>query len=90
MPIYLVQPFSYNFDLQNTKSFTNKYDIELTQETKKDVIMYSFDGKITNIKVYDKYIDNISEVLQMYPTNQHLIINDTARKFVELPGLRLG
>lgn len=90
MPVYLVQPFSYNFDLQNIKSFTNKYDIELTQETKKDVIMYSFDGKITNIKVYDKYIDNISEVLQMYPTNQHLIINDTARKFVELPGLRLS
>jgi hypothetical protein len=90
MPVYLVQPFSYNFDLQNAKSFTNKYDIELTQETKKDVIMYSFDGKITNIKVYDAYIDNISEVLQMYPTNQHLIINDTARKFVELPGLRLS
>ena len=50
------------------------------------MVHYSFDGKITNIKVYDKYIDNISEVLQMYPTNNHLLINDTARKFVELSG----
>ena len=90
MPTYLIQPFNYYYDLQNIKSFTNKYDIELIQENKKDVVMYSFDGKITNIKVYDAYIDSVTELLQMYPTNQHLVINDTARKFVELPGLRLS
>jgi hypothetical protein len=43
-------------------------------------------GKITNIKVYDTYVDNVSELIQMYPTNQHLLINDTARKFVILHG----
>lgn len=85
MPFYKVQKFNYKFDIDNMIKSISKYDIELEQ-CNGDVITYSFDGKITNIKVYDKYIDNISEVLQMYPTNNHLIINDTARKFVELPG----
>lgn len=85
MPFYKVQKFNYKFDIDDMIKSISKYDIELEQCTG-DVITYSFDGKITNIKVYDKYIDNISEVLQMYPTNNHLLINDTARKFVELPG----
>ena len=54
------------------------------------MITYSFDGKITNIKLYDTYIDDNSELIQMLPTNQHLIINDVARKFVELPGSNMG
>ena len=90
MPAYLVQEFNKYFDINNINNTVSKYDIELEQHDKGDVITYSFDGKITNIKVYDKYIDNVSELLQMYPTNQSLIINDTARKFVELPGLRLS
>ena len=56
-------------------------------DTKGDVILSSFEGSITNIKIYEIYIDNISEILQMYPTNSHLLINDTARKIVEMNGL---
>lgn len=86
IPLYNLQNYHYRLDVNNTKTNVTKYDIELEQCEKKDVITYSFDGKITNIKVYDRYIDNVSELIQMYPTNQHLLINDTARKFVELPG----
>lgn len=86
IPLYNLQNYHYRLDLNNIKTNVTKYDIELEQCEKKDVITYSFDGKITNIKVYDRYIDNVSELIQMYPTNQHLLINDTARKFVELPG----
>jgi hypothetical protein len=86
IPLYNLQNYHYRLDLNNVKTSVTKYDIELEQCEKKDVITYSFDGKITNIKVYDRYIDNVSELIQMYPTNQHLLINDTARKFVELPG----
>ena len=86
MPLYKLEKYHYKFDTNKTTTIADKYDIELEQCEPKDVITYSFDGKITNIKVYDRYIDNVSELIQMYPTNQHLIINDTARKFVELPG----
>jgi hypothetical protein len=86
IPLYNLQNYHYKLDFNNIKTAVTKYDIELEQCEKKDVITYSFDGKITNIKVYDRYIDNVSELIQMYPTNQHLLINDTARKFVELPG----
>ena len=86
IPLYSLQNYHYKLDFNNVKTNVTKYDIELEQCEKKDVITYSFDGKITNIKVYDRYIDNVSELIQMYPTNQHLLINDTARKFVELPG----
>lgn len=86
IPLYNLQNYHYRLDLNNVKTSVTKYNIELEQCEKKDVITYSFDGKITNIKVYDRYIDNVSELIQMYPTNQHLLINDTARKFVELPG----
>lgn len=88
MPEYLIQPYNYFFDLNASKHTAVKYNMELDQQEYNDVIMYSFDGKITNIKVYNKYIDNISELLQMFPTNQYLIINDVARKFVELPGIQ--
>ena len=86
IPLYNLQNYHYRLDVNNTKTNVTNYDIELEQCEKKDVITYSFDGKITNRKVYDRYIDNVSELIQMYPTNQHLLINDTARKFVELPG----
>ena len=46
-------------------------------------------GYITNFKIFDVYNDNLSELLQMYPTHQHLMINDTARKIVGRPGVAL-
>ena len=90
MPKYKLQNIHYNFDINNiTVSNINTFNIEFEQPTKGNVTLYSFIGKITNIKVYDKYINNISELIQMYPTNQSLLINDTCRNFVGLPGIML-
>jgi hypothetical protein len=58
----------------------------MTQYEKKDVILRGFNGTITNFKVFDVYDDNVSEILQMFPTHQHLIINDTARKLIDMHG----
>jgi hypothetical protein len=80
----------YWFDIDNPlDKKVSKFDIELIQETKKDVLLNSLYGWITNIKVFDVYNDKIGELIQQYPTHQHLIINDTARKLVDLPGVLL-
>jgi hydrogenase maturation factor HypF (carbamoyltransferase family) len=87
LPPYRLQNHHYWFDIDNGMRKSSKYDIELTVENKSDVILSSFYGSITNIKVYDMYVDSISEILQMYPTNSNLLINDTARKIVDMNGL---
>ena len=80
----------YWFDIDNPlDKKVSKFDIELIQETKRDVLLNSLYGWITNIKVFDVYNDKIGELIQQYPTHQHLIINDTARKLVDLPGVLL-
>ena len=87
IPLYLLQKYNYNFDLNNPITVVSKYDMELEQCEESDVIMYSFDGKISNIKIYNDYISEDTELLQMLPTNQHLLINDVCRKFVTLRGV---
>ena len=39
--------------------------------------------------VFDVYNDSISEILQMFPNHQHLIINDTARKVLDMHGVSM-
>lgn len=87
VPLYMLQNQHYYFDIDNAKTITIKYDIEFVQEKPQPIILSSFDGKITNIKLFDIDNDNVSEILQMYPTHQHLILNDTARKLTSLNGV---
>ena len=87
LPIYKLQNHHYWFDIDNSQKVISKFDIELVEEDKSDIILNSFYGDITNIKVFDIYIDSISEILQMYPTNSNLLVNDTARKIVDMNGL---
>ena len=61
----------------------------MKQCNKGDIVLYNFEGKITNIKVFDVYNDNVSELLYMQPTHQHLLVNDTARKLIENTGVKL-
>ena len=91
IPIYKLQPAHYFYDLDNPyQKNIKKYNIELNIPNKSSLIIYSFYGTITNIKLFDIYVDNLSEVLQMYPTHNHLLINDTARKLITLNGSHLG
>jgi hypothetical protein len=86
----LLKSFHHYFDIDNIKTVVSKYDIEFIQDTRTDLITYIPYGSITNIKLFDAYNDNISEILQMLPTNNNLIINDTARKLINLNGLSMS
>ena len=81
VPQYKLNSAHYYYDIDNPIAQYNlKYSPELIDEDGHDVYISNFNGKITNFKVFDLYNDNISELLQMYPTHQHLMINDTARR----------
>ena len=88
IPQYKLQPAHYYYDIDNPSSqISLPYSIELTDEIGHDIYLSNFFGIITNFKVFDIYNDNISELLQMYPTHQHLMINDTARRINGLNGV---
>lgn len=90
IPMYKLAPNHYWFDMDNVvSSYVGKHNVELIVTNKEEVSLYNFYGWITNFKLFDSYNDNLSELLQMYPTHQHLMINDTARKLVGLPGVAL-
>lgn len=89
LPIYRAQPFHYYFDIDNRLSVVGKWDMEMIVENKSEVILRNIQGQMTNFKLFETYNDNISEILQMYPTHQHLLINDTARKVVDGNGVMI-
>ena len=90
VPIYKLQSAHYYYDIDNpAEQISLKYSNELTDEIGHDVYISNFYGTITNFKVFDIYNDNISELLQIYPTHQHLMINDTARRINGLDGVLL-
>lgn len=84
IPIYKVNNNHYYYDIDNLQTCTIPYDIELSVLNKEPICLGMIYGKITNIKVFSVYIDNITELLQMYPTHNELIINDTCRQFITL------
>lgn len=86
IPIYKLQSGNYYYDIDNLITSIDKYSLEYNIETKTEVVLTGFYGKITNIKVYNQYIDNISEILMMYPTNNNLLINDTSRNIIGMNG----
>lgn len=90
LPLYKLQNHHFWFDIDNLQKTVAPFNVECIVDTKSDVILSSFYGEITNIKVFDIYIDSISEILQMYPTNSHLIVNDTARKIIDMNGITLS
>lgn len=83
VPLYKLSPVYYYFDIDNpVGNASDTYSIEYIFTDKKEVRTHGFYGWISNIKLYDIYIDNMNELIQPYPNNQHLQINDTARRFV--------
>lgn len=91
IPLYQLQNHHYYFDLDNPTSIgTTKYDIEFVCQEKKDITLNQFYGLISNIKIFDKYVTEMSDLFQQYPNNQHLIVNDTVRRVIDLkgPGLK--
>jgi hypothetical protein len=89
IPLYKLQNNHYYYDIDNSKRIVKKYNTELAIQNKSLVKIGSFNGFITNIKIFDIYVDDLSLILQMYPTHNHLLINDTSRKIVTTNGSRL-
>ena len=88
IPIYMLSNQNYYFDIDNPISeCQSKFNEEMILTEKSEIEISNFFGSITNFKLFDLYNDNISELLQMYPTHQHLMINDTARKIVDGNGI---
>ena len=89
IPMYKLQPGHYYYDIDNKAIVSSNWNIEFNIDKKNDVILHNFIGNITNIKLFNIYNDNISEIMQQYPTNNNLLINDTARKLIGLDGLKI-
>lgn len=89
VPLYKLTAAHYFFNIDEPVSTkTSKYNIELSLTEQSDVKLHGIYGWITNFKLFDLYNDDISELLQMYPTNQHLAINDTARRILLQDGVQ--
>lgn len=86
IPTYKIQKFHYYFDIDNASIVSDTFSSELSVETKAEVKINCFNGLISNIKLLNIYNDNLSELLMQNPTNQHLLINDTALPFLGLYG----
>ena len=91
VPLYRLNNAYYYFDIEGKPyaQVITKYNNEFTITNKSEVAIHGFYGWITNIKLYDVYDDNVSEILQTYPNHQHLQINDTARKLIDNPGVSI-
>lgn len=88
IPQYKLQPAHYYYDIDDPYSkAVSKFDQEFIVTDESEVSLSGIDGWLTNFKLFKMYDNNISEMLQTYPTNSQLIINDTARKIVDLSGV---
>lgn len=85
IPLYKLQSHHYYFDIDNPivyKTFNNVLGVD----NKSKITIEGGNYLISNIKIFDIYINNISEILQQYPSNQHLLVNDSVRPLYGLNG----
>jgi hypothetical protein len=81
IPLYKLQPAHYHYDIDHpADKKISKWNVELTVNEKSNIFIGGFYGSIANVKIFDIYTDNVSEIMQMYPTSNHLLVNDTCRK----------
>ena len=89
IPLYKLQKYHYYIDIGNGQTISSNYTNEFNVNSKSAVRIFDIPNSyITNIKLFDMYMDNMSEIMMQYPTNQHLLINDTARPLYGLLGIK--
>ena len=71
------------FDLTDIKNRPGQ-ELDICLYVPTNVIKY-----VTCFKVYDIYMSDDTMFLQMFPTNQHLCINDTARPIIGMSGFNI-
>lgn len=89
IPLYKLRKFHFYIDVDGGEVVTSKWDEELSVGAKQPVRIYDIFGSITNIKVADAYISDVSELMMQYPTSQHMLVNDTARPVFGLLGVKV-
>lgn len=88
IPLYKLSSHHYYFDMDNpTDKAVSRWNQEMKQIDEAEVSVHGFVGTISNIKFFNEYNDNISEMLMQYPNNKSLIINDTCRPLIGLDGV---
>lgn len=87
LPIYKLQKYHYYFDIDGAEIVSDTFFEEFNVESKSEVKVRHFPGCLSNVKLLNIYNDNLSELLMQNPTNQHLLINDTALPFLGLNGV---
>lgn len=87
LPIYKLQKYHYYFDIDGAEVVSNTFSTEFEVDSKAEVKVNHFPGCLSNVKLLNIYNDNLSELLMQNPTNQHLLINDTALPFLGLNGV---
>ena len=86
IPLYQLSNWHYFFDVDNAIQSISRWNEEMHIDSASEVTIYGIPGNISNIKVFNIYNDKLSEAMMQYPTNAHLIINDTARPLYGLIG----
>lgn len=89
IPLYKLQKYHYYFDIDSKTEIVSKWNNEMSVSSKQSVFIYNIPGCITNIKIYDNYQDDISELLMQLPSSEHLLINDTCRPIMGLLGVKM-
>lgn len=91
IPLYKLSNHHYYYDIDNPVArVTSRWNNEMKSIEEDPISLHGFYGKITNIKVFNYYNDNQSEILMQYPNNSHLIVNDTARQIISMDGVAIS
>jgi hypothetical protein len=86
IPAAKVNPGSYYLDFNNKISKVFKYTSEIPISEKSEIILNCCGEKISGIKIFSEYEENISDIMQQYPNNNKLIVNDTVKSILDKPG----
>lgn len=89
IPLYKLRKFHFYIDVDGGEVVTSKWNEELGVGSRQPIRVYDIFGSITNIKVADTYISDVSELMMQYPTSQHMLVNDTARPVFGLLGVKV-
>lgn len=90
IPIYKIRPEMFYFDFDNPIfEGTGAYNPDFNILSPQDCLLHSYPFSITNIKLYNRYMDKHSCVVESNKyttTNPNCVINDVARPILSSPG----
>ncbi len=89
IPDYKLRKFHYYFDIDNGEIASSAWNSEMSSAEKRQVALHGIDGSVTNVKIADAYIDDVSGLMQQHPASARMLVNDTARPLFGLDGVKI-